>query len=104
MAATLSPWIDQHEWRRVYKAAYSGEERDIKQACSIIKAWNARSSTALPFPIESTLDLLECWLLENNSNTQNSDHVQGLAYAMALIRYVTRHSKLGRVVPSCLCE
>ena len=76
----------------MYRDISSGEKASVRRASAQIKAWTARSPTpyALPFPIESTADILECTLLRasGSSSSTNNEHIMCLSYAMAVNRLV----------------
>ena len=84
------PWSSKAEWLQVYRDIASGEKASVKRASAQIKAWTARSPTPLPFPIESTADILECTLLRasGSSSSTSNEHIMCLSYAMAVNRLV----------------
>ena len=86
----VHPWISKAEWLQVYQDIASGGETNNRRACAQMKAWTSRSSTPLPFPVESTADILECNLLSGaiSSSAVGNEHVLCLSYAMAVNRLV----------------
>ena len=89
-AKCVYPWSSKAEWLQVYRDIASGEKASVKRASAQIKAWTARSPTPLPFPIESTADILECTLLRasGSSSSTSNEHIMCLSYAMAVNRFV----------------
>jgi len=80
-------WTCEDEWRLVYDWLYSDNYEVAKKGCARVQAWKARSARpAIPFPIESTSELVECRIAEAKNAVNNQPVIQQ-AYAMAITRY-----------------
>ena len=78
-------WTSEDEWRLVYAWLYSSNVEMAKRGCARIQAWKARSTRqAIPFPLESTAELVECRISE--ATTTNNESFLQQAYAMAITR------------------
>jgi len=78
-------WTCEGEWRLVYNWLYSDDFKLARKGCARVQAWKARSTRpAIPFPIESTSELVECRIAE--ANTVSNQSVLRQCFAMAITR------------------
>ena len=80
------PWIDETEWKTVCSWLYGNETDERRKGVARVAAWRARG--IIPFPIESTVDIVQCLLKEETEGEVKIDEALCLMYSMAITRWV----------------
>lgn len=83
------PWIDEIEWKAVCSWLYGESLEDKRKGIHRVAAWRARGT--IPFPVESTVDIVECLLRDEAASRDkdiSTDESLSLLFAMVITRWV----------------
>ena len=82
----LTKWVNEEEWISVCSWLYESNIEDKMKGVSRVAAWRARGE--VPFPIESTVDIVEC-LINEEIQKQSNETQQSLClmFSMTITRY-----------------